>query len=66
MTLTKTQLEALQAKAGLMMYRIKWTQKEIDKLTERRARYEKELNNLLAMIKAAQTATVVEAQASNP
>ena len=66
MTLTKTQLEALQAKAGLMMYRIKWVDKDIDKLTERRARYEKELNNLLSLIKAAQTATVVEAQASNP
>jgi hypothetical protein len=56
--MTQTQLDALMAKAGLLMYRIQWTQKELDTLTERRARYEKQLHDVSELIKAAQTAAV--------
>jgi len=60
--INKTQLDALMAKAGLLMYRIQWTQKELDTLKERRARYEQQLYDVSELIKAAQTAAVPATQ----
>lgn len=54
--MTNEQIEALQAQAGMKLLLIEKMTREIDTLNQRRVNYEKELNNLLGLIEAAETA----------
>lgn len=56
MTITKAQLEVAKAKANTLRYLINAKQKELDTLKERMDSYDNRLNNLLDLIKAAETA----------
>ncbi len=54
--MTKEQLDALMAQAGLKQLLINKTNRELDRLNQKKANYEKQLDNLLSLIEAAQTA----------
>jgi hypothetical protein len=54
---TQTQLDALMAQAGLKQLLIDKANRELDRLNQKRLKYEKQLDNLLSFIKAAQTAS---------
>ncbi len=55
--MTKAQLDALMAQAGLKQLLIDKANKDIDRLNQKRLKYEKQLNDLSSFIKAAQTAS---------
>jgi hypothetical protein len=54
--MTNEQLDALMAQAGLKQLLIDKANRELDRLNQKKANYEKQLNNLLSLIEAAQTA----------
>ncbi len=54
--MTKEQLDALMAQAGLKQLLIDKANRELDRLNQKKANYEKQLDNLLSLIEAAQTA----------
>lgn len=54
--MTKEQLDALMAQAGLKQLLIDKANRELDRLNQKKANYQKELDNLLELIEAAQTA----------
>lgn len=55
--MTKAQLDALMAQAGLKQLLIDKANRELDRLNQKKANYEKQLDNLLELIEAAQTAS---------
>ena len=55
--MTQAQLDALMAQAGLKQLLIDKANRELDRLNQKKANYEKQLDNLLSFIKAAQTAS---------
>jgi hypothetical protein len=54
--MTKAQLDALMAQAGLKQLLIDKANRELDRLNQKKANYQKQLDNLLSFIEAAQTA----------
>lgn len=54
--MTKAQLDALMAQAGLKQLLIDKANRELDRLNQKKANYERQLDNLLSLIEAAQTA----------
>lgn len=54
--MTKAQLDALMAQAGLKQLLIDKANRELDRLNQKKANYQKQLDNLLSLIEAAQTA----------
>jgi hypothetical protein len=54
--MTKEQLDALMAQAGLKQLLIDKANRELDRLNQKKANYQKQLDNLLSLIEAAQTA----------
>ena len=54
--MTNEQLDALMAQAGLKQLLIDKANRELDRLNQKKANYQKELDNLLSLIEAAQTA----------
>lgn len=54
--MTNEQLDALMAQAGLKQILINKANRELDRLNQKKANYEKQLDNLLELIEAAQTA----------
>lgn len=54
--MTNEQLDALMAQAGLKQLLIDKANRELDRLNQKKANYEKQLDNLLSLIEAAQTA----------
>jgi hypothetical protein len=54
--MTKEQLDALMAQAGLKQLLIDKANRELDRLNQKKANYQKQLDNLLELIEAAQTA----------
>ena len=54
--MTKEQLAALMAQAGLKQLLIDKANRELDRLNQKKANYQKQLDNLLSLIEAAQTA----------
>lgn len=54
--MTKAQLDALMAQAGLKQLLIDKANRELDRLNQKKANYQKQLANLLSLIEAAQTA----------
>lgn len=54
--MTKEQLDALMAQAGLKQLLIDKANRELDRLNQKKANYERQLANLLSLIEAAQTA----------
>jgi hypothetical protein len=54
--MTKEQLDALMAQAGLKQLLIDKANNDLDRLIQKRLKYEAELANLLSLIEAAQTA----------
>ena len=55
--MTQTKIDALMAQAGLKQLLIDKANRELDRLNQKKANYEKQLDNLLELIKAAQTAS---------
>jgi NAD(P)H-dependent FMN reductase len=55
-SMTKEQLDALMAQAGLKQLLIDKANRELDRLNQKKANYQKQLDNLLSLIEAAQTA----------
>lgn len=55
--MTKAQLDALMAQAGLKQLLIDKANRELDRLNQKKANYQKQLDNLLSFIEAAQTAS---------
>lgn len=55
--MTQTKIDALMAQAGLKQILINKANRELDRLNQKKANYEKQLDNLLELIKAAQTAS---------
>lgn len=54
--MTKEQLDALMAQAGLKQLLIDKANNDLDRLIQKKANYQKQLDNLLSLIEAAQTA----------
>ena len=54
--MTNEQLDALMAQAGLKQLLIDKANNDLDRLIQKRLKYEAELANLLSLIEAAQTA----------
>jgi hypothetical protein len=54
--MTNEQLDALMAQAGLKQLLIDKANNDLDRLIQKRLKYEAELDNLLSLIEAAQTA----------
>ena len=54
--MTKEQLDALMAQAAMKDLLINKTNRELDRLNQKKAHYERQLDNLLSLIEAAQTA----------
>ena len=54
--MTQTKIDALMAQAGLKQILINKANRELDRLNQKKANYEKQLDNLLELIEAAQTA----------
>lgn len=54
--MTQTKIDALMAQAGLKQLLINKANRELDRLNQKKANYEKQLDNLLELIEAAQTA----------
>ena len=54
--MTNEQLDALMAQAGLKQLLIDKANRELDRLNQKKANYQKQLDNLLSLIEAAQTA----------
>ena len=54
--MTQTKIDALMAQAGLKQLLIDKANRELDRLNQKKANYEKQLDNLLELIEAAQTA----------
>ena len=50
-------IDALMAQAGLKQLLIDKTNRELDRLNQKKANYERQLDNLLSLIEAAQTAS---------
>jgi hypothetical protein len=55
--MTQTKIDALMAQAGLKQLLINKANRELDRLNQKKANYEKQLDNLLELIEAAQTAS---------
>lgn len=55
--MTQTKIDALMAQAGLKQLLIDKANRELDRLNQKKANYEKQLDNLLELIEAAQTAS---------
>lgn len=55
--MTQTKIDALMAQAGLKQILINKANRELDRLNQKKANYEKQLDNLLELIEAAQTAS---------
>ena len=55
--MTNEQLDALMAQAGLKQLLIQKANNDLDRLNQKKANYQKQLDNLLGLIKAAQTAS---------
>ena len=54
--MTNEELDALMAQAGLKQLLIDKANRELDRLNQKKANYQKQLDNLLSLIEAAQTA----------
>ena len=54
--MTQTKIDALMAQAGLKQLLINKANRELDRLNQKKANYQKQLDNLLSLIEAAQTA----------
>ena len=59
--MTQTKIDALMAQAGLKRLLIDKANRELDRLNQKKANYERQLNDLLSFIEAAQTASSSEA-----
>lgn len=55
--MTQTKIDALMAQAGLKQLLIDKANRELDRLNQKKANYHKQLDNLLELIEAAQTAS---------
>lgn len=55
--MTQTKIDALMAQAAMKDLLINKTNRELDRLNQKKANYEKQLDNLLELIEAAQTAS---------